>query len=125
MTLFARGKWSRFILPLYLVLAMIGTLVFAAPDALCFAELDETENLLYSKDFFAPTNITDWLAPGTARIGRAKGHGPLLIRSGVHRVSLSLGTPGFQAALIQSLLKTTVKVQYPPGKNAVQPKLRI
>jgi hypothetical protein len=122
MALFVEGKWFRFILSLYLVLAIAGTLVFAAADAL---ELDERgENRLVGGDFFMTLNhnAIDWLAP---QIGRAKGHGPLSARSGAPRFSLPLGMPGVQTALVQPVIKMTGKPPYPPGKNAVQIKLRI
>jgi hypothetical protein len=98
-------KRPRSALAGYLILVIMGTLVFSMANSLDSSEFRGKEAVLGGS--LAPTEITvDWLAEGPAIISKADDYSSSPLRNGVLRMSAPPGMQNSGLFLVQSPLKT-------------------
>ena len=124
MVLCAGAKWPRFVVAVYLVIAIMGTCAFSAALAFAFDEWESGRRLTDS--FFTSTDhAVDWLAVEPHTVSRAKGQQPSPMRNGALRICMPLEAQQAGALFAESSLNAIINIYHFNFKNAILLKLRI
>jgi hypothetical protein len=117
-------KWPRFVLAVYLVIAIMGTCAFLAAETL---DLDEWESGRPLSDSFVTSmdHAVDWLAVEPNTISRAKGQPPSPMRNGASRIFMSLEPQHAGISLVRSSQRAIINIHCLNIKNTILLKLRI
>jgi len=81
---------SRYILLAYLILALIGSSVVSAGEALCF-EYSNNDGVSSSGYFSSINNNIDWLAGNVITVKKARGSSNSMSRNGLFRLFAPAG----------------------------------
>ena len=124
MSLNGGKKWLKFVLPIYLILAIAGSFAFSAGKDLLYANTNG--DIPGSGSYFSSTVRTvDWLAEDTPTINNANKHSNTLLRNRLIRVFAITGIFGIAVFFAKSNFKINKNDNFPKIKNLVPLKLRI
>ena len=108
----------------YLMLAVIGSFVFSADQALLYEKSDK-DTLGSSRYFSSITNTVDWLAENSPTISKVHKYSNSLLSGGLLRVFVLAGLIGMALFLAKSNFKKNTNNYLSIVKKLVPLKLRI
>ena len=120
----AEDKWSKLILPVYLMLAVICSFVFSTDQALLYEKSEK--DILGSGSYFSLiAHTVDWLAEDAPTISKVYKYSNSPLRSGLLRMFTSIGVIGIAVFLAKSNFQINKNNNFPTSNYLVPLKLRI
>ena len=116
-------KRTKFVLFVYLILALIGSAAISAGEAFCFEYSDNDS--LSSGGYFSSDHTIDWLAANALTLRKVRGYSNSLLRNRLLRVFALAGIISIAMYLVGENLKIIKDDNIPILKNLVLLKLRI